>query len=120
MAHEPHAAVVAVRETARAVLAYQHQVPSRLFWRRWFEGSEERHMLDDVRAFTKALIRIQDVPPLLLTAADLKEVGDAVQRVVEKIESTLDDTESGSAPLAAAVYVIRSTYEALYRRGTTG
>ena len=120
MAHEPHAAVVAVRDAAGAVLAHEDHTPSSSFWRRWFEGSDERHMLDDVRAFTKALSHVQDVPPLVLTPADLREVGDEVQRVVEKIESTIEDTEGGSAPLAAAVYVIRSTYEALYRRGTTG
>ena len=89
-------------------------------WRKWFEASEKRHLLDDVKAFIRALGGVQDVPPHVLKPADLKEIGEQVDRVVARIEASLDHPDRTGGPLAQSVYVIRRRYEDIYRRGATG
>lgn len=114
-----HPSVLAVREAAGAVLAHPDSAHKSV-WRRWFEASEERHLLDDVKAFVLALGDVQDVPPHLLTPADLKDVGEQIERVIARIETSLDHSAREAGPLTSAVYVIRARYEDLYRRGATG
>ena len=111
--------MLAVRDAAVAVLAHP-DAAHKSGWRKWFEIPGERHLLDDVRAFIHALGDVEDVPPHLLAPADLKDVGEQVDRVVARIETSLDHPDRAGAPLAVAVYVIRARYEEIYRRGATG
>ena len=114
-----HPTVAGVREAADAVLAYPESA-HKSGWRGWFEAGDRRHLLDDVRWFAHNLRLVQDVPPHLLTPEDLKNIGEQVERVVARIETSLDRGDHNSAPLTAALYLIRTLYEALYQRGATG
>jgi hypothetical protein len=118
-----HPAVLAVHGAAAAVSDHQQPATPASFWRQWFASPQGSHFADRVRAFVGALDQLQDVPPSMLTAGDLKAVGAGVERVVECVEAEIDriGASSGAAPaLAQAVYVIRARYEELYRRGATG
>jgi hypothetical protein len=123
MPTQPHPAVRAVHEAAAAVLSHDHQAPSGSFWRRWFDAPHERHLADEVRAFVVSLDLLLDVPPTMLSQLDLTEIHQQVDRVVTRVEEAIDEPgQSGTdaAPsLAQAVYVIRTRYEVLYRRGAT-
>lgn len=120
MASEPHPAIAGIHYAASARLAHT-QLASTSFWRRWFEGSGERHALDDVRAFSDALGELLDVPPPMIRPAELKSVGEDVNRVVAWIEAWLEQPDHGDegGPLSAAIYVIRLRHEELYSRGAT-
>lgn len=120
MAPEPHPAISYVHDAASALLVHT-QPASISFWRRWFEGSGERHVLDDVRAFSHALGELRNVPPPMIRPSELRSVGEDVDRVVAWIEAWLEqpDHAGEGGPLPAAVYVIRRRYEELYRQGAT-
>jgi hypothetical protein len=113
---ELHPVVLAVRDVAAALLAHEH-TPHRSVWRGWFEVPRERHLLDDVRAFIMALDDVLDVPPHFFSRPDIAAVGEQVERVISRIEASLDHPGRESGPLATAIYVIRARYEDIYRRG---
>jgi hypothetical protein len=124
MISQPHPAVLAVTQAAKAVLAHQGDAASGAFWRRWFDKPRERHLADDVRAFVMALDHLLDVPPQMLTSADLVLVGAEADAVIKRVEAAIEDPEmaraNAAAALVPAVYVIRARYEELYkRRGAT-
>ncbi len=88
-------------------------------WRRWFEAPRERHLLDDVRAFLLALDDVLDAPPRAISGADIVAVGEQVERVIGRIEASLEHPGREEGPLAAAIYLIRARYEEIYRRGAS-
>ena len=121
---QPHPSVLAVHQAAKVVLDHAfHESNGASFWRRWFERPDERHFADEVRAFVVTLDYLLDVPPQMLTREDLTAIGDDTNRVVKRIETSIEDPAvAGSgvaASLAPAVYVIRARYEELYKRGAT-
>ena len=118
MAPEPHPAIADVHDAASALLAHA-QPASTSFWRRWFEGPGERHALDDVQAFSHALGELRNVPSSMIRPAELKSVGEDVNRVVDWIEAWLEQPDHAGGPLSAAIYVIRRRYEELYNQGAT-
>jgi hypothetical protein len=123
MPSPPHPAVLAVHDAARAVLDYDSAASTGSFWHRWFDKPLERHLADEVRAFVRTLALLLDVPPQMLSREDLRTVGEDADRVVTRIETTLDSlaTPAGdvAAALTPAVYVIRARYEELHTRGAT-
>ena len=114
----PHPVALAVRDAAAALFAHEHP-PHRSMWRRWFEDPRERHLLDDVRAFLMALDDVLDVPPHVVSGADIAAVGEQIERVIGRIEASLDHPGPDQGPLATAIYVIRARYEEIYRRGAS-
>jgi hypothetical protein len=116
---QSHHAVVAVHDAANIVFAHQHQAPAGSFWHRWFDAPKERHFADEVRAFIMALDHLLDVPPQMLTPADLVAVGEDVERVVQRVEAAIDEDAGGgtAAALTPGIYVMRARYEELYKRG---
>jgi hypothetical protein len=123
MPSESHPAVLAVLQGAQAVVAHVRDAHTGSFWRRWFEKPDERHFADEVRAFIAALDRLLDVPPQMISREDLAGIGENTERVVGRIEMSIEDGNvpggDAGASLAAAVYVIRARYEALYIRGAS-
>src|SRR5712691_8173935 len=123
MPSQSHSAVVAVHDAARIVLDHQDLAPTGSFWRRWFEKPHERHLADMVRGFVMALDFLLDVPPQMLSRTDLVLVGEDAEQVVRKIEAAIEDPAmagaGAAASLAPAVYVIRTRYEELYKRGAS-
>jgi len=87
------------------------------FWRSWFDKPNERQFADEVRAFVVALDYLLDVPPTMLTRGDLTSIGEDIERVVKRVESQIESSPEDAASLAPAIYVIRTRYEELYRRG---
>jgi hypothetical protein len=120
MSSQPHPAVLAVHEAANTALDHQHTPgTSGSFWKRWFDSPEERHFADIVRTFVVTLDLLLDVPPTMLTLADLAAIGEDVNRVIEHIEAAIDEPGTGTetAALAPAIYAIRTRHEELYQRG---
>ena len=74
-------------------------------------------------AFVAALDHLLDVPPTLLSPRDLAAIGEDVQRVAKRIEEEIDgptaSANEADASLTPAIYVIRTRYEELYKRGAT-
>jgi hypothetical protein len=116
-----HPAVVKVHEAASVVVAHQLAAPNAAFWQRWFEKPTERHLADEIRAFVVALDFLLDVPPQMLSPADLVSIREDAERVIKKVEAAIEDpaiAAAGLSPaLTPAVYVIRARFEELYRRG---
>ncbi len=123
MPSQPHASVQAVHDAASDVLASEHRTPSGSFWRRWLEAPHERHFVDHIRAFIVTLDRLLDIPPTLLTPGDLAAIGEDVARVAARAEVAIDESGAAgadaAAALAPAIYLIRTRYEEIYRRGAT-
>jgi hypothetical protein len=123
MSPQPHPSVLAVHDAANIVLNHRREVSSGSFWRRWFENPHERHFADEVRAFVTTLDFLLDVPPQMLSSEDLVAVGEDAEGVVKRVEEAIDDQAlpagDVAAALAPAVYVIRTRYEELYKRGAT-
>jgi hypothetical protein len=123
MSSQPHPAVLAVHEAADVVVNHRREPPSSSFWRRWFENPHERHFADEVRAFVMTLDFLLDVPPQLLSRGDLVAVGEDADRVIKRVETEIDDhalpAGNVAVALAPAVYVIRTRYEELYKRGAS-
>ena len=115
---EPHPVARAVRDAAAKLLAHEH-TPPRALWRRWVEHPRERHLLDDVRAFVMALDDVLNAPPHAVSGADVAAVGEQIERVISRIEASLDHPGPDQGPLATAIYVIRARYEEIYRRGAS-
>ena len=114
-----HPCTVSVREAAAAVLAHD-RTPHESFWRRWFDSPNERHFLDEVRAFIVALDGVLDTPPHELRHTDLAAIGTHIDPVVGRIEEYLEHVHTdprGSQPLAMAIYAIRARHEDIVRRG---
>lgn len=124
MTPQAHPAVVAVHAAASTVVNHEHEAsPSGSFWHRWFDAPGERHLADEVRSFVAALDLLLDVPPTMLTRADLTMVGDECDRVIKRVEAAINEPDAygrdTGASLASAAYVIRARHEELYRRGAT-
>lgn len=123
MPSDTHPAVLAVHEASVALIDHPPQTISGSFWRRWLDSPNEAHLADRVRAFIVALDLLLDVPPTMLTRADLVAVGEDAERVVKRVEAAINEPAAASSGAAAAlvpaVYVIRSRYEELYQRGAT-
>ena len=123
MPSQPHHAVQTVHDRAAVVLSHENTAPSGAFWRRWFEKPNERQFADEVRGFISALNHLLDVPPTMLSPGDLASIGEDVQRVAKRIEAEIEAPGESAAEVAAslapAVYVIRTRYEEMYKRGAT-
>lgn len=117
MSIEPHHAVQTIHERATTVLSHTTGTASGGFWRSWFDKPNERQFADEVRAFVVALDYLLDVPPTMLTRGDLTSIGEDIERVVKRVESRIESSPEDAASLAPAIYVIRTRYEELYRRG---
>lgn len=74
-----------------------------------------------VREFEDALGKLLDVPPSLLTSADIEAIGGDVNEVVQRAETEIErhDPSRGEPiePFASAIYAIRDKYEQIYIRG---
>jgi hypothetical protein len=121
MPPQSHPAVPAVHAAADVVLNHVDHAPRGSFWQHWFERPDERHFADEVRAFVVKLDHLLDVPPQMLTREDIVAVGADVDRVVQRVEVSIEELSAASPEvarlLAPAVYVIRARYEELYTRG---
>ena len=121
MSEQPHPGVLAVHTAADVVTNHVHQAPQGSFWRHWFEKPGERHFADEVRAFVACLEHLLDVPPQVLTREVIVSIGADVDRVVKRLEASIEEPGSAGTDVAGslvpAVYVIRARYEELYNRG---
>lgn len=67
--------------------------------------------------------RRDQLPPQMLSGADLVLVGEDAEQVVRKVEAAIDNPAMAGAgavaSLAPAVYVVRTRYKELYKRGAT-
>lgn len=116
MSSEPQHAVHTVHERAATALSHT-STASGGFWRSWFDKPSERQFADEVRAFVVALDYLLDVPPTMLTRGDLTSIGEDIERVVKRVESQIEASPEEAASLAPSIYVIRTRYEELYKRG---
>jgi hypothetical protein len=118
---ELHASTLAVRRAAAVVLARPRTEPQ-TFWRQMFERPAERHYLDEVRAFVRALGEILDVPTRELSALDLRALEAHVDEVVEHIEGHVTGASAAghvtaAQAMVAAVYAVRARLEEIVVRG---
>ena len=120
MAAEPHPAVRAVHDAARAVV--QHPQAPISFMRRLFL-EQGRSLYDDVHHFGAVLHNLLDVPPTKLSDGDIAAIGTAVDQVVARAEQAIERNDRSIGEpleaLAQAIYLIRAQYEQIYRRGAT-
>jgi hypothetical protein len=119
MPGQPHHAVQTLHERAASVMSHAKSPTSGGFWRRWLDKPGDREFADEVRAFVVALDYLLNVPPTMLSRRDLAEIGNRVEEVVRRIETEIEAWPEAAPSLAPAVYVIRTRYEELYKRGAT-
>jgi hypothetical protein len=120
---EPHPTVLAVHHAARAVARHGVARPPVPFWRRLFVKNDPS-LYDEVRHFAHVLHSLLDLPPTMLSQADIAAVGTEVDEVVQRAEQAIErnDRTTGEPleALAPVIYKIRDLYEQIYRRGAAG
>ena len=120
---QSHHAVYTIHDRAAAVLSHASGPPPGGFWRSWFDKPSERQFADEVRAFVVALDYLLDVPPTMISRKDLNSIGEDIEMVIKRIETEIaaqvKSPSDVAASLAPAIYVIRTRYEELHKRGAT-